>query len=232
MYLDAGYAGAVCTSHFHPDRYTVSADAVQTGVKRLQALCDSQGLDFRLYAGHEIYAMGKTPVQLAAGEALSLAGSRYVLLELPWDVAPASLPGMLFQLQLEGYVPILGHCERYSYVQENISWLDEFVRAGTLVQVNLWSLLADFDREAYHTGHALLKTNRVHFLASDAHGTAGRHPHTADLIRQLRKIYGDEPMDRLTVDYPRKVIANEPIAAGPILQERKTKRWFEKGGRA
>jgi protein-tyrosine phosphatase len=176
-YRATGYTGAVCTSHYHPDRYLVTREQVEEGVILLQEACEKERIDFSLYAGHEIYATAHTPAHLREKKALSLANSRYVLLELPFDVTPTALPTMLFQLQLDGFIPIIGHLERYRYVQKHIDWADAIIKNGGLIQLNLWSLAEEAAGSgAYKAGHALLKTNRVHFLSTDAHGSSGRSP--------------------------------------------------------
>lgn len=228
QYLRAGYTGAVCTSHFHPDRYLVGATQIEEGVALLQEECQRQGLSFYLYCGHEIFATAQTPKQIQSGEALPLAGSRYVLLELPFDVAPASLSNMLFQLQLNGYIPIIGHLERYRYVQEHEGWADPLIQKGALIQLNLWSLSGDFGSASYKVAHRLMETNRVHFLSTDAHGTTGRSADVGQILDSLRKTYGTERIDQLTKTNPSKVVENRGIDPGfdQIIREAKPKKGF------
>lgn len=213
-YRAAGYTGAVCTSHYHPDRYLVTREQVEEGVILLQEACEKERIDFSLYAGHEIYATAHTPAHLREKKALSLANSRYVLLELPFDVTPTALPTMLFQLQLDGFIPIIGHLERYRYVQKHIDWADAIIKNGGLIQLNLWSLAEEAAGSgAYKAGHALLKTNRVHFLSTDAHGSSGRSPAVGPILKALQKLYGEERIAVLTKTNPQKVIKNEFISS-------------------
>lgn len=50
-YRATGYTGAVCTSHYHPDRYLVTREQVEEGVILLQEACEKERIDFSCMRG-------------------------------------------------------------------------------------------------------------------------------------------------------------------------------------
>ena len=74
---------------------------------------------------------------LLAGVPSTLAGSKYVLFELPLTNKVFNVIDIIKKLKQNGFKPILAHPERYSYIQENPNELIEYIRAGVLIQSNL-----------------------------------------------------------------------------------------------
>jgi len=56
-----------------------------------------------------------------------------------------SSPGMQKE---KGYIPVLAHPERYSYVQEDPNQVMEFIRAGVFIQSNYGSIVGRYGKEA------------------------------------------------------------------------------------
>ena len=58
----------------------------------------------------------------------------------------------LQKLKEKGYIPVLAHPERYSYVQEDPNQVMEFIRAGVFIQSNYGSIVGRY-------GNCLLYTS-------------------------------------------------------------------------
>lgn len=230
QYLESGYRGAVCTSHYYPGGYETTRQLIDEGIGRLSQALLRQGLEFDLYPGNELFLDMNTLEKLNAEEVYSLNNSRFVLLELPFQTEPNYGMNMVYQLQLKGYVPILAHCERYTYVQKNTDWLLEYIRKGCLIQGNLSSLRSPEDSSTRKTLLELMDRHMIHFLCTDAHGTQLRSPAVADLFPQLKERLGEGRFQRILVDNPRKVVQNQFLSSSyddiPVVenQEKPKKR--------
>jgi len=90
---------------------------------------------------------------------------------------------MLFQLQLNGYQPILAHPERYLYFAGNKGWYDQLRDSGCYFQLNLLSFAGHYGREARDLALYLVKKGYVEFLGTDLH-----HPRHLELLRSSQTI--------------------------------------------
>ena len=73
--------GIIATPHFHPGKFLTDSRQVLNVLKQVQEECRKLNLEIRLYPGHECYYYSGLVQALKTGEALPLAGSRYVLVE-------------------------------------------------------------------------------------------------------------------------------------------------------
>lgn len=100
--------------------------------QRLEETTDSQ---VELYCGQEILYCGDTLRQIREGEALSMAGSRYFLMELlPFD-SYAKIQGAVRSVSMLGKTVILAHVERYECLRKE-GCVQELLQEGARLQMN------------------------------------------------------------------------------------------------
>ena len=75
---------------------------------------------------------------LKSGHILSLADTRYVLVEPPHHVAPPRIEEFFFGLLVQGYVPVLTHPERLTWIEANYPIMEQMCDAGVWMQVDGW----------------------------------------------------------------------------------------------
>ena len=108
-----GIRTMIATPHFYPGRYEADVQTILQKVENIQLICQEQNLPVRLYAGQECFYYSGLLEQLKEGRALTLAGSRYVLVEFSPDCIYSQLFYGLSELIRGGYLPVLAHFERY-----------------------------------------------------------------------------------------------------------------------
>lgn len=117
---------------------------------------------------------------------LCVAGTRYMLIEMPYGKWDQQLYDCLYSLQLKGIRPILAHIERYAVHEKEFSALREL---GLLYQVNADSFLR-FPEKRFLL--KLYEENMIHVLGSDMHDAQIRATHIKDAVRIIRKKYGKD----------------------------------------
>src|SRR5260370_17996501 len=93
---------------------------------------------------------------LRSGHLLTLAESRYVLVEPPHHVPPVRLEDFFFELMTAGYVPVLTHPERLSWTKSHNGPIQRMVRAVAWMQITPGSLAGDFGQSSHNWAHRLL----------------------------------------------------------------------------
>lgn len=172
--VEEGVAAIVVTPHaFHPQFETEDLN-VQEAAATLQNVLHQEGIKLDIYPGQEIRVFGDLVQALEDGAALSLAGSRYVLVEFPSDTVPAYAEQLFFRLQTEGYTPVIAHPERNKELATNPKRLMDFVSSGALSQVTTSSLTGEFGQNVKEIAFVFLRNGLSQLVASDAHSIGRR----------------------------------------------------------
>jgi protein-tyrosine phosphatase len=159
----------------HADVHRPRAD-VAARVLELQGELDARGVRLRLLPGAEIALSPDVPARLADRTLTTLAGSRYALVELPFNVMPPHVDQVLFDVQMAGFTPVMAHVERYRFVQGALDRLADWCDCGVILQVNASSLRGDFGAGPRRAAEAVVRSAWPAVLASDAHDSRRRRP--------------------------------------------------------
>ena len=151
-------------------------DILRNEVKR-------NNIDINLYIGNEVFINDHMIEGIEDGSIYSLNNSKYLLFELPFHNRIISLPDILYEIKIQGYIPILAHPERYSYFQDNYDLIDELKEEGLLFQSNFASILGYYGKGSQKLLKYMLKNEYVDFLGTDIH-----HIHKAYTIEKFKKI--------------------------------------------
>lgn len=201
LYKKAGFDQIIATSHYDKSRYTVDANEIKEKVSIINDEIEKRTLDFKVYPGHEIQVELDMIKKIKSGNLLTLNNSRYVLCELSFVNKPTFLKDLFYNLELEGYVPIIAHVERYPYVENNIEWLEDFIKMGALIQINYSSIKSN-----YEITRELLERNMVHIIGTDSHQSEWRNPDIRAYKDEMLKIVSEERFEILSTINPAKVI--------------------------
>ncbi|HWR81194.1 MAG TPA: CpsB/CapC family capsule biosynthesis tyrosine phosphatase, partial [Pseudomonas sp.] len=159
-----GIVTMACTPHIYPGVYENTGDGIRQAVASLQQALETYRIPLKLVAGADAHLAPELPAKLRSGEAPSLAGSRYFLLEPPHHVAPPRFGDFVFNLLAGGFVPLITHPERLSWIEDHYETFCTLVAQGAWLQVTAGSLTGRFGSRARYWGERLLDEGRVHVL--------------------------------------------------------------------
>ena len=209
----AGGTGVlVSTSHSaeilqHADGFA----GMQARLAAVQEAVAAEGIPASLLLGSEIYLEPDTPERLKQRQLFSLNGSRYVLIELPFQALPIYVDQTLFTLQTDGYIPVIGHPERNAQVQREPERLYDWVAHGALLQCSAASLTGGFGRAAARVCRLAITHGLCHVIASDAHDPSRRSPHLQTTFEQIRDEFGPDVARALLDDQPRAMVEDRRL---------------------
>jgi len=190
-----GIQKIIMTPHFRPGQDSLES-FLKNREESFQRVCrqaERMELSLDLQTGAEIYFS----MELAALDLkpLCLGSTDYLLIELPTDYHPYGVRETCYRLQQNGYLPILAHVERYSYIRRNPVWLYELVCAGNLAQINAEALFND--KKTKQFVKKLLKWGMVHLIATDTHGTGKRPPRLKEALDIIDRECGTDMVNAL-----------------------------------
>ena len=235
-----GIAVTACTPHIYPGVYDNTGDGIRAGVARLQSALDEAGIALRLTSGADAHIAPELPEKLRSGAAPTLGGTRYFLLEPPHHVAPPRFAEFVFGVIAAGFVPLITHPERLTWIGDHYEMFCTLAERGAWMQVTAGSLTGRFGQEARYWGERMLDEGRVHVLATDAHGVNRRPPLLAEGRQAAEKWLGAEEARHLVETRPAGILKNTAPSALPPLPQRELQRskrrglwarlWGSKGG--
>ncbi|MCC2097254.1 MAG: capsular biosynthesis protein [Hyphomicrobiales bacterium] len=213
--VDGGVKVQACTPHIMPGVWNNTGPAIQAAVAELQGKIDEEGIPLRLVAGADVHVVPNLVAGLQSGHLLSLAGTRYVLIEPPHHVAPPRLDEAFFGLLTAGYVPILTHPERLAWVESHYDMVVRLARSGVWMQITSGSLTGSFGSKPKYWGERMLDDGLVHLLASDTHNMKRRPPDLAYGREAAARIVGEEEARNLVLTRPYGILRNSPPSELP-----------------
>jgi protein-tyrosine phosphatase len=204
-----GVLVVACTPHILPGLYHNSGPQIRRATAELQRVLDQEGIPLKLVTGADNHITPSFVAELRSGQLLSLADTRYVLVEPPHHVAPPRLEDLFFNLLVGGLVPILTHPERLTWIETHYQTVQRLAQAGVWMQLTAGSLTGAFGRTARYWSERMLDEGIVHILATDSHDVKWRPPNLGEGREFAVRRMGDVEAEHLVVTRPKGVLANE-----------------------
>ena len=188
-----GITGVIATPHHRNGRYLNEAENVTASVLLLQEALREENIPLQVKTGQEIRVYPELLDDLAAGKLLTLGDSPYLLLEFPAASVPNYAQELVFELTLQGKIPVIAHPERNAELARQPDQLKKMTDMGAYGQVTSHSLNGKFGRSIQKTALRMLHRNLVHLVSSDAHHLQNRSFSLQEAYRQVEKEVGAAP---------------------------------------
>lgn len=203
-----GITDIILTPHYIINAYEQNANTLILLKDKLQQIIDKDNINVKLHIGMEVYIINNLIDLLKQNVLLTLANSKYLLIELPMNTHVQYLDIIIFKLIENNIIPIIAHPERYKFIQENPDKVEELIESGCLMQSNIGSILCIYGNHAKQTVKYLLKNDLVHFLATDTHRKNTIYPLLEKATKKIEKIIGKEKTEELIKINPQKILNN------------------------
>ena|SRR5690554_2052699 len=190
--LNSGVNHVVLTPHVNNVVQKVSSKEFLARFNAFKAQVATDLPKMHLYLGHEVRYHEHKPVDY---ENFIFQGfkQKYILIEFS-PTSPDPVLDIIYNLTAKGFIPIIAHIERYSYLEPlDVHQLKSY---GAIIQVNSGAVLG-IDRKPYcKLAKKYLKLGLVDIIASDCHNMENRKP---NLMESLEKAPKDFKMKELEV---------------------------------
>ncbi|WP_074084205.1 MULTISPECIES: tyrosine-protein phosphatase [unclassified Paenibacillus] len=212
-----GITTVVATPHHANGVYLNPAPGIGQAVAQLNEKLRQAGYQLQVLPGQEIRLYSELLNDLESGELLTLAGSRYILLEMPSSRVPRTMEETCHELIIQGFVPVIAHPERNAEVAADPSRLIRLIELGALGQLTAQSLAGTFGSKLQKLSLDLCRKNAVHMIASDAHDNRHRPFGLSEAYEVLSKELGKTSSDFFRQNSQR-IIDNEEIIRAEYTQ--------------
>ena len=165
-----GFNNVIATPHYiEGSKYAEKNKEKLARLNALKKKIKKEKIDIKLYLGNEVFINNNISNNIKDGNIYSLNNSKYVLFELPFHDEILNLQDIIYELKLEGYIPVLAHPERYTYFWKKRNLIDELKEEGVLFQANFASILGHYGRHSKKMLKYLLKKGYIDYLGTDIH---------------------------------------------------------------
>ncbi|WP_404417895.1 tyrosine-protein phosphatase [Brevundimonas vesicularis] len=212
-----GITTLACTPHIYPGLYNNTAEIIHDGIARLREQLAQADIPLALTAGADAQLTPNMLEQLQTGRIPTLAGSRYFLFEPPHHVAPPRMAEVIFAILAGGFVPVITHPERLTWIEDRYETICEVFEAGAWIQLTAGSVTGLFGRRAQYWSDRMLDEGRVHILASDGHNLRRRRPVLSEARERVADRLGRQAALDMVSVRPQGVLLDQPAATMPAL---------------
>jgi protein-tyrosine phosphatase len=215
----------IATPHVLSGVYDNTPEQISQAVDQLNTILQAEGLPLEILPGSECHLEPDLPSRLAEGRLMTLNNTgRYLLVELPTSMVPDYTGRILYEIQLQGVIPIIAHPERNTEIIRHPDLLIEYARRGVLSQVTTASLVGHFGKTVKKAAAILITTGTAQFIASDAHSSKHRTPVISPATQELQALGGPDLVKTLLEKNPEKIQNGTPIE--PTLNQPTPSPWF------
>ncbi len=223
--IDEGVTEIIVTPHHLSPTFDNEYKIVQQKLAELNDMQEVKQYGIKLFPGQEIRISDQILPQLKQGKIIGLNNSKYILIEFPSSNVPHYAKRLFFELQSEGYVPIIAHPERNKEISQNLDVLFELINGGALSQLTAASLLGNHGKKLQKISIQMIENNLTHFIASDAHNAENRPFVINSLFNEKKLAPYKNQINQFYVN-AKRVISDQDIAKKQPTQNYKSKKLF------
>lgn len=182
----------IATPHFDIESNRQKPEQIRQLVSEANELASKVATGVRLYPGEEVLYTPGILELYRKGEILTLADSRYLLLEFFPRSSYREIEKAVREFVGEGVIPIIAHVERYHHLLQQYDRLNELIKMGVLLQMNSRSLLGGYFDKRKKMCRKMAQNGFVHFLGSDCHNESERPPAMSKSFEVLKNLSGEQ----------------------------------------
>lgn len=179
--MQMGYRRIITTPHVMSDAYRNTPAGIHRKLEELRQYLATKNIDIDISAAAEYYLDETLFRMVETNQTLLTFGEKYLLFETNFITEPFNLKEFIFIATTKGYKLVLAHPERYLYLQNNLSKVQDLLDRGVLMQMNISSLTGYYSKPVQQMAFKLIDNSMVHWLGSDCH-----HLQQTELIQQAR----------------------------------------------
>lgn len=166
---DFGINKIVTTPHIMSEFYKNTPEIILGGLEKVKEALKTESIEIEINAAAEYYLDEFFLEKVRNGEKLLTLYKNHVLVETGFVSKPMMLVEIFFEMEMNGYKPILAHPERYQYLAQDKKLLHELIDRDIYFQLNLLSLTGFYSRNVQAFAELLVKEGRIKYLGTDTH---------------------------------------------------------------
>jgi tyrosine-protein phosphatase YwqE len=166
---ELGYSKLITTPHIMWDMYRNTREGILEKLEVLRAAVKQEGIKIEINAAAEYFLDEHMEQMIRKNEPLLPISGNMILVEFSLAFPSHSVKDILFEMQMQGYLPVIAHPERYTYLEKNKDFYDEMKDIGCLFQLNVLSLGNSYGKSVNELAQYLIKKGYYDLVGTDLH---------------------------------------------------------------
>jgi protein-tyrosine phosphatase len=202
-----GFSDLYATPHQRAGMFMPARASLDDAFARVSAELAPQVPSLRLGLGAENF-WDAVFLERLRGKAIPTYGKTPAFLfEVNPQLMPPALENELFQIHMDGYLPVMAHPERYVAVQRDPSLAERLGRHAVML-VDLGALEGAHGKQEMKAARRLVLDGLAHAAASDIHRPEDKASVAAGM-EWIRKQRGADVLDQMLNENPRRLLGGE-----------------------
>lgn len=187
--LQLGFKKLITTPHIMWDMYQNTRDGILRQYEVLKNHLNEQQIHVEIEPAAEYFLDDNLKKLLTNKEPLLTIGDNLVLVEFSMASEPLDFKELLFEMQMQGYRPIIAHPERYVYHERNKEFFEDLKIAGYLFQLNIMSLAGAYGKSVHELARYFIKHQYYDLAGTDLHNPQQlAHLHSSSITHGLKEL--------------------------------------------
>lgn len=167
---NVGFDNVIITPHYiENSEYDSENEEKLEKLEKIKKTLKLNKVDINVYLGNEIFISEDIIKNVKDGKIYPLNNSKYLLIEFPFHNEILNLEDFLFEMKVNGYIPIIAHPERYDVLKHDYNEVKKLKNEGIFFQANYSSILGYYGRHAKKLMKRMLKDGYIEYLGTDVH---------------------------------------------------------------
>ena len=164
-----GLRKLITTPHVMSEYYKNSPETILPGLEKLREALKQENIDIEIEAAAEYFIDEMLMEKIHNKEKILTIGDNLVLVETGFMAKPLMLKEIFFDMEMNGYKPVLAHPERYQYLIQDKELLHDLLDRDIYFQINLLSLTGFYSKPIKNFAETLIDEGRIRFFGTDCH---------------------------------------------------------------
>jgi protein-tyrosine phosphatase len=169
---ELGFSELITTPHILSTMYPNTSYTISAGERILREQIPDDVSSCNLRSAAEYFLDDLFLEKFQQGEPLLTVSGKEVLCELSLGFPAKGVREILFEIQLQGYTPIIAHPERYIYLDRNKEFFEDLKDMGCRFQLNLLALTPYYGHTVSKLAGYLIKKGHYNYIGTDLHNMA------------------------------------------------------------
>ena len=178
-------------------------------IEKVNNYLESNSYEVRVLLGMENHLDCQLIDDIVNGHALTINGSKYVLVEMPYtDSLSLNLKDTFDDLVESEYVPVIAHPERMNMFMNDPSLLWELVSKNVIIQITAGSVYGRFGSKVQKFTETILAAKSNVVMASDTH--MNKEPRDQDIrtgFEYVSSIVGQKEAVKMVSELPMQILS-------------------------
>ncbi len=196
-----GVTKVILTPHYKSSVNSYTKEELLEKFNEFKLKVKQSGINIELFLGQEVYCNSRIYSNLKNNEVFTINDTKYVLVEFHY-FNETDIADYVYNLISMGYIPIIAHVERYTYLDWNTIF--DLKQMGALIQVNASSINGENGRRIQKYLLDAMGNGLIDFVASDTHSK--RQTELDKAYKKICKVLGKDVANMVLRDNAENIL--------------------------